>query len=93
MKVLRVPVIATMTVLMAGCGGTPACLEPQPYESSQAGKRIEAPEGLDQLNAGREMTIPEASPRPPRADNAPCLEYPPSFGTEASEEATGTDGG
>ena len=91
MTVLKMSVIATMTVLIAGCGGTPRCQEPQPYESSELGKRIEAPEGLDPLNAGNEMTIPEASPRPPRPENAPCLEFPPSFQTEEPEEVA-TDG-
>jgi hypothetical protein len=42
------------------------------------GKRIEAPEGLDQLQSDREMTIPDVSPRDPRPADAPCLELPPS---------------
>jgi hypothetical protein len=68
-----------MVFVMAGCGGTLPCSDPEPYERSRPGKRVEAPEGLDPLNPNREMTIPEPSPRPPSAANAACLDYPPSF--------------
>lgn len=86
MTVLKVSVITTIALLFAGCGGTPECREPQPYERSRLGKPIEPPEGLDPLDPSRDMTIPEASPRPPRSANAPCLEYPPTFGTDEPEQ-------
>jgi hypothetical protein len=85
MTVVKVSVITTIALLFAGCGGMQECRKAQPYERSQLSKPIEAPEGLDPLDPSREMTIPEASPRPPRAANAPCLEYPPTFGTGEPE--------
>lgn len=89
MKVLQVSVIATMVVLLSGCGGTQACRDTQPYERSRPGRHVEVPEGLDPLNSQRELTIPEPSPRPPRAANSPCLEVPPTFRIE--EEQTVED--
>lgn len=79
MKAMKVSVITTIALLSAGCGGTPECREPQRYQQARLGQPIEVPEGLDPLDAGREMTIPEASPRPPRGTDAPCLEYPPTL--------------
>lgn len=99
MKVIRVAAVATTVFLLAGCGGAAqVCKETQPYERSRLGKRIEVPEGLDPLDPQRELSIPEPSPRPPRAANAPCLEVPPSFRIEeqppqqaAGEAEGGTD--
>lgn len=79
MKVLKVSVITIIALLFAACGGTPECREPRPYEQARLGEPIRVPEGLDALDPGREMTIPEPSPRRERAANAPCLEYPPTF--------------
>ncbi|HZD52227.1 MAG TPA: hypothetical protein VE175_04215 [Woeseiaceae bacterium] len=85
MKIALVSALSTLVVFLSGCGGTPACMETQPYQRSRLGKHIESPEGLDSLDAQREMTIPEASPRPPRAANAPCLELPPTFRVEQEQ--------
>ncbi|HEX2139504.1 MAG TPA: hypothetical protein VHG33_07325 [Woeseiaceae bacterium] len=85
MRVFKVSVITMIALFFAGCGVTQECTEPQPYEKSRLGKPVEAPEGLDPLDSSREMTIPEASPRPQRSANAPCLEYPPTFGTGEPE--------
>jgi uncharacterized lipoprotein len=74
------PVLAVLLVGACG-GGSSVCEKPKLYQQSQLGKRIEAPEGLDPLQAGREMTIPDASPRDPRPAGAPCLELPPTFST------------
>jgi hypothetical protein len=75
--------------LIAGaCGGADVCEKPKHYQTSQPGKRIEVPEGLDSLNSAREMTIPEPSPRDPRPANAPCLEVPPSYGGDDDAETS-----
>lgn len=97
-KALKVSVLATMMAFLSACGGTQVCLEAEPYEQSELGKHVEPPEGLDPLNPERELTIPEPSPRPPRAANAPCLELPPTFRIEepppqqAAEEADESEG-
>jgi len=73
-------VIATMGIV--GCGSGPTCDEPQFYESATGGKRIEAPEDLDDLQGLKEMAIPEASPRPPREPGSGCLDRPPTLRIE-----------
>ena len=70
-------------LLIGACGGADSvCEKPKLYQQSQPGKRIETPEGLDPLRSDREMTIPDASPRPPQEERARCLELPPTFGTD-----------
>ena len=67
---------------IAGCrGGSQTCHEPQRYQSEELGERVVAPEDLDQLQSGKELKIPEASPREPRPEGADCLELPPRIGT------------
>ncbi|HET6629057.1 MAG TPA: hypothetical protein VFG91_04735 [Woeseiaceae bacterium] len=86
MKGLKVSVITAIALLTAGCGGTPACREPQPYEHASLGQPIKVPEGLDPLDPSREMTIPKPSPRPQRSADSPCLEYPPTFTVDEPEQ-------
>jgi hypothetical protein len=73
-------VIAAMAI--AGCGNKQTCDEPQFYESATGGKRIEAPDDLDELQSFKEMVIPEASPRPPREPGSGCLDRPPTLSIE-----------
>lgn len=70
------------TTMVVGCSNAPTCDEPQFYESATGGKRIEAPEGLDELQGYKEMVIPEASPRPPREPDSGCLDRPPTLKIE-----------
>ncbi|MDH3748876.1 MAG: hypothetical protein OER97_11785 [Gammaproteobacteria bacterium] len=64
---------------VSGCGGTPerSCDEVELYQLASEGRRIEPPEGLDELDELKEIPLPEASPRPPRAEGSPCLDLPP----------------
>ena len=82
------PLLAAL-VLSACGGGANVCEKPKVYQSSEPGKRIEVPEGLDGLNSTRELTIPEASPRDPRPAGAPCLELPPSYGSDSDTSPVG----
>ena len=70
------------TIAITGCGSGPTCDEPQFYESATGGKRIEAPDDLDELQSLNEMVIPEASPRPPREPGSGCLDRPPTLKIE-----------
>ena len=79
MKPGKLLVLAAAALILSGCGVGAVCEKPQRYESSRLGKRIEPPEGLDALQPTREMTIPDASPRPPRSKDDPCLETPPAY--------------
>ena len=58
-----------------------SCDEPQPYQSERLGAPLQTPEGLDPLNANREMPIPKAqsAPKPPGSD---CITTPPSIRTQ-----------
>lgn len=68
-----------VTIVLAGCGGTPdrTCDDVELYQLAAEGKRIETPEDLDSLDELKEIPLPEASPRPPRAEGSPCLDLPP----------------
>ncbi len=71
-------------LVISGCGGTMdlTCDEVQYYQQAKITKRVEAPEGLDELDPLREMPLPEASPREPRPEGAPCFDRPPQIRLE-----------
>ncbi len=83
-------VLAGAAILLGACGSVETCEEPKFYESAVGGKRIEAPEGLDSLAAGKELVIPDASPRPTRAPGSGCVDRPPTLSTGRDEEETGS---
>lgn len=70
--------------VLAGCGGAETCADGQLYQQAVAGKRIEAPEGLDSLPPGRELTIPNASPQAPPPPGT-CIDAPPTMRTGSSD--------
>jgi uncharacterized lipoprotein len=78
--------LLTVVLIIAGCTSAPTCDEYAFYESAEGGKRIKAPDDLDELNEYKEMVIPEASPRPPRDLGAGCLDKPPTLKKSDSEE-------
>ena len=73
--------LAGMSLLVA-CGGSPTCETEGRYQLSQSGKRIEAPDELDDLQSFKETTIPRPSPRLPDTDTDRCLEMPPGLSPE-----------
>jgi uncharacterized lipoprotein len=75
-----------VVIMMTGCSNAPTCDELAFYEYAEGGRRIEAPDDLDSLDRGKEMVIPEASPRPPRDLSAGCLDRPPTLSTGRDEE-------
>lgn len=86
------PLSAALMLMLGACGGgggANVCEKPKLYQSSQPGKRIEVPEDLDSLNSTRELSIPDASPRDPRPAGAPCLELPPSYGSDDDSSPAG----
>jgi hypothetical protein len=78
--------LLAFALVASGCSSAPTCDELAFYESAEGGKRIKAPDDLNDLAANKEMVIPEASPRPPRDLNAGCLERPPTLRTSRPEE-------
>ena len=87
-KLFRTIIIVTLAAVTGACATTETCEEPLFYESAQAGKRIAAPDDLDDLAAFKEIPIPEASPRPPRPPGSGCIDRPPTLrlGDEDEEE-------
>jgi hypothetical protein len=85
MKRARMICLVAAATVLSACGGVDTCEEPEFYESAVIGKRIEAPENLDGLAAGKELVIPEASPRAPRPQGSGCLDRPPTLNLEEKE--------
>ena len=80
MMLVRIILIAAVAGL-AACGGSKALVcDTGPYQDAVHPPRVQAPEGLDNLDQLREIPLPEASPRPDRPEGAPCLERPPTVG-------------
>jgi len=75
----RLIVLAACLSVFASCGGARTCDEERRYQSSQLVEPLKVPDDLDNLRARKELAIPEASPRPPRPEDAGCLEAPPSY--------------
>ena len=85
MTAIRLTITLMLIGSLAGCGGDglvdTTCDEPQRYQSAVAGKRVDAPEGLDPLNEFAEMPIPKPQNAPERPPGSPCIELPPAIGT------------
>jgi hypothetical protein len=83
---LRTILVVSVTCVACGCSNVETCEEPAFYEYAEEGRRIEAPDDLDNLAAARELQIPEASPRPPRDRSEGCLDKPPTLRVQRPEE-------
>ncbi len=84
-KCSRALIVVGLSTGFAACAPNETCDEPEFYEYAEGGKRIEAPDDLDDLTGFREMTIPEASPRAPREPGSGCLDRPPTLRTDQTE--------
>jgi len=97
MNVLRQTLLASAALSLTACGSNLTCDDPQAYQQAMEGQRVEAPDGLDDLQVNREIQIPRASPREPRPQGSPCLELPPTLSVGGGDETDGggdeTDGG
>ena len=79
--------LAGFSLVLGACSSPETCDEPQFYEFAEGGRRIEAPEGLDDLQAYKELRIPEASPGPPRDDGrSGCIDRPPTLRVDETED-------
>ena len=85
MTAIRMAVALALLGVISGCGGDGLidknCDEPQRYQRAVDGKRVVAPEGLDQLNELAEMPIPRPQNAPEWPAGSPCIELPPSIGS------------
>lgn len=78
---MRLIILAGMLLGLSACGGPIelACDDVRAYQLAAEGKRVEAPDGLNDLEPLKEMPLPEASPQPPRPAGSPCLDLPPNI--------------
>ncbi len=78
--VARLTVLGLLVVALNACGAKNlTCDDVQHYQLSEEGKRVTAPEGLDDLDPLREMPLPEASPRAARPEGSECFDRPPAI--------------
>jgi len=79
-NVVRLSLLGLLAVALSACGGKDlTCDEVQFYQLSEERKRVEAPEGLDDLDPLREMALPEASPQAERPPGSDCFDRPPGI--------------
>jgi len=79
MRHIKLIVAALAAPLTVGCAPDLTCNDPQPYQFAVETPKVDAPNGLDELQESREMLIPRASPQEPRDPDSPCLDLPPSL--------------
>ena len=81
MMLARLMMIAVLFVL-AGCGGSKMLeCDTGPYLAAARAPKVQAPEGLDNLDPLAEAPLPAASPQQPQPDpeEGTCLEHPPQI--------------
>ena len=83
---LRTIVVILVTTLTGACNSVQTCEELEYYELAEAGKRIEAPDDLNNLGTQKELQIPELSPRKVRDRSEGCLDWPPTLRISRPEE-------
>ncbi|NIL93466.1 MAG: hypothetical protein GTO71_03255 [Woeseiaceae bacterium] len=68
-------------LLLAGCGGNIGNVDCDegPYQVAVRAPKVQAPEGLDDLDPLAEIPLPAASPREPWPADGPCIEQPPQI--------------
>ena len=78
---IRLLAVAAVVAMLAACGGNDTrevdCVANLKYQNRVEGKRVVAPEGLDQLNELAEMPIPRADPNAPQTPPGVCNDEPP----------------
>ena len=79
MTAFRIAILVVLLAGLGGCGGVDlTCDDVRAYQLAVEGKRIEAPDGLDDLDPVKEAILPEASPRQEREPGSPCIDRPPA---------------
>ncbi|MBT8107206.1 MAG: hypothetical protein KJP17_03160 [Gammaproteobacteria bacterium] len=79
----RVRLVAVLITgfMLSACGGNDTkevvCKNDLRYQNRVVGKRIVAPQGLDQLDEYKEMPVPQADPDAPQPAPGTCDDMPP----------------
>ena len=79
MALLRPAIIVVVLTALSACGGGGdlTCDKVRTYQLAQQGKRVVAPDDLDDLEPLLEVPLPQASPQPARPPGSPCIDRPP----------------
>ena len=80
-----IPIIVAAATMTA-CGSNLTCDDPQAYQAARENARVVVPDGLDNLEPGKEVAIPKASPRDPLPPGSPCLDLPPTIQANGSDD-------
>lgn len=77
----RLALILLLTASLHACSKDVdlTCDDVQIYQLAVAGKRVTAPEGLDDLDPLKEMPLPKASPQAARPAGSVCIDSPPQI--------------
>ncbi len=82
----RLLAVLLITVSFAACGGNKPkevdCEKGLEFQNRVEGRRVESPEGLDQLDEFAEMQIPRADPEAAAISPGTCADSPPLIGTQ-----------
>jgi len=74
--------VLLLSASLSACGGNEPkevdCKQGLRFQNREVGKRVVAPEGLDQLDEFAEMPIPKADPDAPPPPPGECADMPPS---------------
>lgn len=78
MKLLRVMFVVALFSVSACRGNIDLkCDDEGAYRQATRAPRVQVPEDLDNLEALKEMPVPEASPQREHSSEGTCLESPP----------------
>ena len=83
MRTMRTILLVAAAALSSACADNLTCDEIERYQLARGGVRVDAPEGLSDLDPNKELQIPKASPRDPRPDSTRCLDLPPLMQTKS----------
>ncbi len=75
-------VLAGLVLAVSACRGDAEikCSSGGDYQTATTAPRVQVPEDLDNLDALKEIPLPEASPQAPGSAGQECIEQPPDIG-------------
>lgn len=79
----RLLAVVLLGASLAACGGNESkevdCEKELQFQNREVGKRVVAPEGMDQLDEYMEMPIPKADPDAAPRPGGACADEPPKL--------------
>jgi uncharacterized lipoprotein len=86
MSTCRLLAVVLLVASLAACGGNKPkevdCEKELQFQNRELGKRIVAPEGMDQLDEFAEMPIPKADPDAAPHPGGACADEPPRINVD-----------